>query len=172
MDDLHEEMAVWLSAETWNWTTYATLTFARPMRKDALYFAKVWVRSIARIASEVSGFCFQETHSDGQALHVHCLLSIRRNLWGMPSHEAMWSWWRERFGRNLVLSYERPTPQPSSQKRRSGRCPLTNLATYLTKYVVKEGSSRGFDWDFYCYSAGKEVDSGDFREYAERKWRF
>jgi len=172
MDDLQEEMAVWLSNETWNWTTYATLTFERPMKKNALYFAKVWVRSIARIASEVSGFCFQETHSDGQALHVHCLLSIRRNRWGMPSNEALWSWWKARFGRNLVLQYERPKPQELPSSVLSKRCPSTRLATYLTKYVVKEGSSRGFDWDFYCYSHGKEIDSSEFPAYAALKWRF
>jgi len=69
---MREEFAAWLSNETWAWTTYATLTFERPMRKDALRFARAWVRFIARTAGEVWGFCFQETHSDGHTLLVIC----------------------------------------------------------------------------------------------------
>jgi len=165
MDErLREEFAQWLSEETWRWTTYGTLTFARPMRKDALRFAKVWVRAIARTAAEVWGFCFQETHSDGQRLHVHCLLSVRRNLLGQPSNQEMWQWWYQRFGRNLILDYEAST-RPSPNQSPNDTIAFDKLASYLTKYVVKEGATGGFDWDFYAYANGFELDRQQFKEY-------
>lgn len=169
MDErLREEFAQWLSNETWRWTTYGTLTFSRPMRKDALRFARVWVRSIARIANEVWGFCFQETHSDGQHLHVHCLLSVRPNLLGQPSNEEMWRWWFRRFGRALVLDYQ-ATSRPDQKKSRSDTIAFDKLASYLTKYVVKEGSAGGFDWDFYAFSGGKELDIQNLGLYCRLK---
>jgi len=161
-EQLREEFEQWLSSETWAWTTYATLTFERPMRRDALRFARAWVRFIARTASEVWGFCFQETHLDGQRLHVHCLLSVRPNLLNQPSNRDMWSWWFQNFGRALVVDF-RPmvkASNPTKLKRANHHaiCALhvAPLASYLTKYMVKEAFSDTFDWDFYGYSSGKE----------------
>lgn len=162
-EHLRWEFETWLSAETWAWTTYATLTFERPMHRDALRFARAWVRFIARTASEVWGFCFQETHSDGLRLHVHCLLSVRPNLLGQPSNREMWQWWFQNFGRALVVDF-RPMKVKSPGKTIINRanhhaiCALhiSPLASYLTKYMVKEASSDTFDWDFYGYSSGKE----------------
>jgi len=182
MDDkqrLREEFQEWLSAETWNWTTYATLTFSRPMRKDALRFARAWVRFIARTAGEVWGFCFQETHSDGQRLHVHCLLHVRQNLLGQPSNREMWYWWFQKFGRAQVVQYHKPqNPQglPEMNQEPNNYPTLGNhqeitvefvapLASYLTKYMVKEAYQGGFDWDFYAYSSGFELTSDQFRDY-------
>ncbi len=173
MPDLREEFARWLSNETWKWTTYATLTFERPMRKDALRFARAWVRFIARTATEVWGFCFQETHSDGQRLHVHCLLSVRPNLIGQPSNEEMWSWWFQKFGRCQVQTY-RPPPSGFMTKFRTGDrskhdqivdLHIAPLASYVSKYLVKEASNGGFDWDFYAFSCGKELTSDEFKAY-------
>jgi len=159
---LREEFETWLSDETWDWTTYATLTFARPMLKDALRFAKVWVRNIARTASGVSGFCFQETHSDGQRLHVHCLLSVRPNLLSQPSNKDMWFLWFRSFGRALILDYDPSWTRGESltmkRAREKGSRGIARLATYLTKYLLKEGSTGGFDWDYYSYQDGKELD--------------
>jgi len=162
MDEvLREEFASWLSNETWHWTTYGTLTFSRPMRKGALRFAKAWVRSIARTAQSVWGFCFQETHLDGQRLHVHCLLSVRKNLLSQPSNTDMWLWWFQRFGRAVVTDYV-ATPRSAPKSSQTDALVFDKLAGYLTKYVVKEGSRGGFDWDFYSYSAGKELDNVGF----------
>jgi len=164
---LQEEFSRWLSNGTWRWTTYATLTFSRPMRKDALRFAKAWVRWIARTANEVWGFCFQETHWDGQRLHVHCLLSVRRNLLQQPSNEEMWSWWYRKFGRAVVTDF-RATQKKGQKLSQPTSIVFDQLATYLTKYVVKEGGSGGFDWDFYQFCGGIEVeikaDSGIMRK--------
>jgi len=161
---LEEEFARWLSNATWHWTTYATLTFSRPMKKDALRFARAWVRWIARTAVEVRGFCFQETHWDGQRLHVHCLLSVRRSLLGEPSNERMWSWWFRRFGRAVVTDYI--ATQTKERKLSVANAEIfSQLSTYLTKYVVKEGSKGGFDWDFFDYSSGIEVDFSGKRRY-------
>jgi len=165
MDEgLKREFASWLSSETWRWTTYGTLTFSRPMKKDALRFSQAWVRYIARTAASVWGFCFQETHSDGQRLHVHCLLSVQRNLLKQPTNREMWCWWFRRFGRAVVTDYV-ATPR-SAQKRSPNDGPVFDaIASYLTKYVVKEGAEGGFDWDFYCFEYGKEVDYKKFMEY-------
>jgi len=187
--ELQEEFCTWLSNETWNWTTYATLTFARPMRKDALRFAQAWVRFIARTAGEVWGFCFQETHSDGQRLHVHCLLSVRRNLLGEPSNREMWSWWFQKFGRCQIVTVDgRPakarslTRAVSSMHRRylTLRAEhskvlnefVTPLSAYLTKYMVKEAFSDTFDWDFYAYASGFELQPDEFRTYTGINPRF
>jgi len=154
---LREEFAQWLSRETWQWTTYGTLTFSRPMLKDALRFSKAWVRNIARTAQSVQGFCFQETHSDGQRLHVHCLLSLKRNLLQQPSNTEMWSWWFRKFGRAVVTDFvTAPKRRPTTW--RSEPQIFEKLAGYLTKYVLKEASQGGFDWDFYSYFGGIEVD--------------
>jgi len=170
MDDLQEEFARWLSNETWGWTTYATLTFERPLKKDALRFARAWVRFIARTATEVWGFCFQETHSDGQRLHVHCLLSVRRNLIGEPSNREMWCWWYQKFGRCQVQSYRPWTKRESKSFKRINHHTIAalhipRLASYVSKYVVKEGFRGGFDWDFYAYSCGKELTNDQFERY-------
>lgn len=165
MDErLREEFAQWLSDETWRWTTYGTLTFSRPMKKDALRFARAWVRSIARTATEVWGFCFQETHSDGQHLHVHCLLYVRKNMFGKPSNAEMWRWWYRRFGRALVLDYQ-ATARPREEVKGSDAPAFDLLASYLTKYVVKEGARGGFDWDFFAYSNGFELGNLEFLRY-------
>ncbi len=156
MEQLREEFQQWLSNETWGWTTYGTLTFARPMKKDALRFVRAWVRFIARTATKVSGFCFQETHWDGQRLHAHCLLSVTPNLIGQPSNREMWSWWFRRFGRAQVVTV---------RTRKNGKVPeefVTPLAAYLTKYMVKEAFSSGFDWDFYAFADGLELTSDEF----------
>jgi len=180
-EQLREEFQQWLSNETWNWTTYATLTFSRPMRKDALRFARAWVRFIARTAGEVWGFCFQETHSDGQRLHVHCLLSVRRNLLAQPSNREMWSWWFQKFGRAQVVDFRRPTthPQmgPTSPLKtlpHSEICRdyVTPLASYLTKYMVKESFSDTFDWDFYAWASGFELTPDEFNTYTGVNPRF
>jgi len=179
IESLRKEFQVWLSKETWNWTTYATLTFSRPMRKDALRFARAWVRFIARTANEVWGFCFQETHSDGQRLHVHCLLSVRPNLLGQPSNREMWYWWFQKFGRALVVDYRKPmNPQglpelnqgPSNYPTHGTHKEIVDayivpLAAYLTKYMVKEAFSDTFDWDFYAYRAGLELTPDEFQRY-------
>ncbi len=159
--ELQCRFAEWLSSATWKWTTYGTLTFSRPMRKDALRFARAWVRNIARTAAAVRGFCFQETHSDGQRLHVHCLLSVRRNLLGQPSNEAMWRWWFQRFGRAVITDF-RATERPpaASGSPQTNQLAFDQLSSYLTKYVVKEASAGGFDWDFYSFADGKEMDAG------------
>ncbi len=39
------------------------------------------------------------------------------------------------------------------------------LAAYLTKYVVKETFSGGFDWDFYAFQRGKELTSDEFQAF-------
>jgi len=182
VDDLREEMQQWLSNETWRWTTYATLTFARPMRKDALRFSRAWVRFIARTATKVWGFCFQETHSDGQRLHVHCLLSVQVNLLNEPSNREMWSWWFQKFGRcQIVTVSERKklakshTRALSSMHRRYLDLEnhqkvvsefVTPLASYLTKYMVKEALSSTFDWDFYAFANGFELTSDEFHRYS------
>jgi len=165
MHDLQEEFAKWLSNETWRWTTYATLTFERPLRKDALRFARAWVRFIARTATEVWGFCFQETHWDGQRLHVHCLLSVRPNLIGQPSRKEMWSWWYQKFGRCQVQAYRPWTPNQKIDHHTIAALHIPRLASYVSKYVVKETSHAGFDWDFYAYSCGKELTSDEFKKY-------
>ena len=177
MEHLREEFEKWLSIETWNWTTYATLTFSRPMRKDALRFARAWVRFIARTAGEVWGFCFQETHSDGQRLHVHCLLSVRPNLLGQPSNQEMWSWWFQKFGRAQVVTYNKPmNPQGLRELHQENLPNLGNhkeivkefippLASYLTKYMVKEAHQDTFDWDFYAFASGFELTADEFRRY-------
>lgn len=170
IESLREEFQAWLSNETWNWTTYATLTFSRPMRKDALRFARAWVRFIARTASEVWGFCFQETHSDGQRLHVHCLLSVRPNLLGQPSNREMWSWWFQKFGRAQVVDYHKPTGCMTDFKTRNNhsiicRDHIAPLAAYLTKYLVKETLMDSFDWDFYAFSSGFELTPDEFQRY-------
>jgi len=170
---LQEEFARWLSDETWQWTTYATLTFSRPMLKDALRWGKVWGNSIARTAKSVSGFFFQETHSDGQRLHVHSLLSIHPNLLCQPSNQDMWSLWFRSFGRALILDYkpswkaDRSSSSPKSQQNL-----VANLSTYLTKYVLKEGSSGGFDWDFFAWQDGKELTREEFSCSTERVLNF
>lgn len=161
---LQEEFAQWLSNGTWRWTTYATLTFSRPMKKDALRFAQAWVRWIARTAAEVSGFCFQETHWDGQRLHVHCLLSVRRNLLHEPSNKEMWSWWHRKFGRAVVTDF-RATQTKERKLSPNNTLVFDQLATYLTKYVVKEGGKGGFDWDYFAYSSGIELDYKGNRVY-------
>jgi len=181
IESLREEFASWLSNETWNWTHYATLTFERPMRKDALRFARAWVRFIARTAPEVWGFCFQETHSDGQRLHVHSLLSVRQDLSGQPSTRDMWSWWFQKFGRCQVVTVRRPskrellsTPTASPKQSTSSKAKnhqkicktyITPLAAYLTKYMVKEAFSDTFDWDFYAYREGSELTPDEFGRY-------
>lgn len=78
-------------------------------------------------------------------------------MFGEPSNEAMWRWWYRRFGRALVLDYQ-ATCRPDEKRAPNDALVFDKLASYLTKYVVKEGSSGGFDWDFYAYSAGKEID--------------
>ncbi len=173
-EQLRKEFTAWLSNETWNWTTYGTLTFSRPMHNNALHFAKAWVRFIARTAKEVSGFCFQETHSDGQRLHVHSLLSVKPNLLGQPSNKAMWSWWFQRFGRATVTDFQ-PGYGKSSvadlekpgnhQKIVDGY--IAPLASYLTKYMVKEAFSDTFDWDFYSFAEGFELTSDEHVRYAD-----
>jgi len=183
---LREEFQQWLSNETWNWTTYATLTFSRPMRKDALRFARAWVRFIARTAGEVWGFCFQETHSDGQRLHVHCLLSVRRNLLGEPSNREMWSWWFQKFGRAQVVDFQprrrrlrgidlslttRNEPKQSNHKEICDSY-VAPLASYLTKYMVKEAFSDTFDWDFYAWASGFELTPEEFHTYTGVNPRF
>ncbi len=181
MEHFREEFEAWLSNETWRWTTYATLTFAKPMRSDALRFARAWVRFIARTASEVWGFCFQEAHSDGQRLHVHCLLSVKVNLLQQPSNREMWSWWYQKFGRCLIVTIDERKHKAKSRTR-----PLSNmhkryleiqdhqkvvsefvtpLSTYLTKYMVKEAHLDTFDWDFYAFSSGFELTSDEFKRY-------
>jgi len=172
VENVREEFSTWLSNENWRWTTYATLTFARPMRKDALRFARAWVRFIARTATEVWGFCFQETHSDGQRLHVHCLLSVRRNLIAQPSNEEMWSWWFQKFGRAQVVDYKgihwKELAASLTTHRNHSEIVeryITPLAGYLTKYMVKEAFQDGFDWDFYAFSCGKELTSDQFKSY-------
>jgi len=159
MEQLREEFQQWLSKETWEWTTYATLTFARPMKKDALRFVRAWVRFIARTARKVSGFCFQETHWDGQRLHAHCLLSVHPNLIGEPSNREMWSWWFQKFGRAQVVTVRKPTLRKPHENVEEF---VTPLAAYLTKYMVKEAFSNGFDWDFFAYEDGFELTSDEF----------
>lgn len=170
MNDLKEEFATWLSRETWNWTTYATLTFSRPMLKDALHFGRAWARFIARTAQELWGFVFQEAHSDGQRLHLHCLFSIRPNLLLQPTNEEMWSWWFRRFGRAQVSDYrhlvrERPLQSPSPHQIIVEKF-VTPLASYVSKYVVKEAFSGGFNWDFMAFSAGNELTHEQFARYS------
>jgi len=173
IEQLREEFQQWLSIETWNWTTYATLTFSRPMRKDALRFALVWARFIARTAPRVWGFCFQETHSDGQRLHVHCLLSVQRNLLGEPSNREMWSWWFQKFGRAQVVDFRGPSI-PGSKNATRGKSSnheiivedyITPLASYLTKYMVKEAFSDTFDWDFFAFADGFQLTSDEFHRF-------
>lgn len=181
--DPREELQTWLSNETWRWTTYATLTFSRPMRKDALRFARAWVAFIARTAPRVWGFCFQETHSDGQRLHVHCLLSVQANLLNEPSNREMWSWWFQKFGRcQIVTVQERPLKARShiralsSMHRRfltlkANHAKIVNefvtpLSAYLTKYMVKESLSDTFDWDFYAFANGFELTPDEFHRYS------
>ncbi len=162
---LREVMSKWLSNETWNWTSYATLTFRRPMRKDALGMSRVWVRYIARTAPRVWAFCCQETHSDGQRLHVHCLVSYQRNLLSQPSETDLWSWWSRNLGRAQVSPFR--SAAPKSSKRTKKKWPsgadlaksdgVEAVAYYLTKYVTKEAWNGGFDWDFYAYLNGKSL---------------
>ncbi len=171
MDNLKEEFERWLSNETWNWTTYATLTFSRPMKKDALRFARAWVRFIARTAPRLWGFCFQETHSDGQRLHVHSLLSVTPNLIGEPSNKEMWSWWFQKFGRARVTSFHQPKAEISrirtlSNTKEIKQDIISPLASYLTKYMVKETYSPRFDWDFYAFDNGKEIPPDEFERYS------
>jgi len=173
-EQLRKEFAAWLSNETWKWTTYGTLTFSRPMQKDALRFAKAWVRFIARTAKEVSGFCFQETHSDGQRLHVHCLLSVTPNLLGQPSNREMWSWWFQKFGRATVTDFLPKYGQSSVklQENPGNHQKIVDdyivpLASYLTKYMVKEAFSDTFDWDFYSFTEGFELTSDEHVRYAD-----
>lgn len=171
MENLKEEFERWLSSATWNWTTYATLTFSRPMRKDALRFARAWVRFIARTAPKLWGFCFQETHSDGQRLHVHCLLSVTPNLLGQPSNREMWSWWFQKFGRAHVTSFHKPEGEILSLKTQAKHEQIeqdfiTPLASYLTKYMVKETYSPRFDWDFYAFADGLELSPDEFNRYS------
>jgi len=176
---LRREFAQWLSSETWRWTTYGTLTFSRPMLKDALRFSRAWVKFIARTAQSVRGFCFQETHSDGLRLHVHCLLSIQRNLLKQPSNKEMWHWWFQKFGRAVVTDFcgTPPNTKSTSQSVSSQAEIFSQLANYLTKYVVKEASQGGFDWDFYHFAGGFELDFGDTMRYRDgmasnvRLWR-
>jgi len=175
IENLREEFQRWLSNETWNWTTYATLTFARPMRKDALRFARAWVRFIARTAGEVWGFCFQETHLDGQRLHVHCLLSVRPNLLGEPSNREMWLWWFQKFGRCQVVTVFAKRPSPSLKKKNHEQIVdlfVTPLSRYLTKYMVKEAYSDSFDWDFYAFASGFELTPDEFSTYSGVNPRF
>jgi len=169
---LREEFQSWLSDETWRWTTYATLTFARPMKRDALRFARVWVQSIARTATKVWGFSFQETHSDGARLHVHLLLSVHPNLLGEPSNREMWSWWFRNFGRAHVVTFQ-PHRRPKAKAERPGQSHkeiaqeyISPLAAYLTKYMVKESFSDNFDWDFYAFVEGFELTADEFGRYS------
>jgi len=173
-EQLRKEFETWLSNETWNWTTYATLTFSSPMLKDALRFARAWVRFIARTAKEVSGFCFQETHSDGLRLHVHCLLSVTPNLLGQPSNKEMWSWWFQKFGRAQVTDflpkYGRSSiklPENPGNHQKIVEDYIVPLASYLTKYMVKEAFSDTFDWDFYAWSEGSELTSDEYVRYSD-----
>ena len=179
--DIRPEMEKWLSNETWRWTTYATLTFSEPMRTDALRFARAWVRFIARTAPRVWGFCFQETHSDGQRLHVHCLLSVQVNLIGEPSNREMWSWWFQKFGRCQILTVREQKLQDKSHTRALSSMHkryldiqnhkkvvseyITPLAAYLTKYMVKEVKSDTFGWDFYAFAHGFELNPDEFQRY-------
>lgn len=168
MHDLKEEFETWLSDETWNWTTYATLTFARPMRKDALRFGRTWARFIARTAPKLWGFIFQEAHSDGQCLHLHALFSVTPNLVGQPTNRAMWSWWYRKFGRALVVDYRPPRPETTTPSRSHEiivKDHIAPLASYLTKYMVKEVFSNSFDWDFYAFADGYELTSDEFHRY-------
>jgi len=174
IEQLREEFQSWLSDETWRWTTYGTLTFSRPMRRDALRFARIWVRFIARTAPKVWGFCFQETHSDGQRLHVHLLLSVHRNLLGEPSNREMWYWWFQKFGRAHVVDFQ-PSRTRSSTKDSTRDSPnistspeeyITPLAAYLTKYMVKEAYSDSFDWDFFAFVDGFELTPDEFGRYS------
>jgi len=170
MKGLKEEFAEWLSRETWNWTTYATLTFSQPMRKDALRFGRAWARFIARTAGELWGFVFQEMHSDGQKLHLHCLFSIRQNLLSQPTNEEMWSWWFRKFGRAQVVDYrhlvrERPIQSPSPHQIIVKKF-VTPLASYVSKYVVKEAFSGEFSWDFMAFADGNELTPEQFRRHS------
>lgn len=179
MQDLREEFEKWLSNETWNWTTYATLTFSRPMRKDGLRFGRAWARFIARTAPRLWGFIFQETHSDGQRLHLHALFSVTPNLAGEPTNREMWYWWFQKFGRAQVVDYRKPMqPQglpevweePGKEKapghKKIVETFIPPLAAYLTKYMVKETYSPRFDWDFYAYADGFELSSDEFHRYS------
>lgn len=169
MENLREEFEAWLSNETWNWTTYATLTFSRPMRKDALRFGRAWARYVARTAPKLWGFIFQEAHSDGQCLHLHVLFSVTRNLVGEPTNKDMWLWWFRKFGRALVVDVrKRPkrNHSPTSQSHQKIHKEfITPLASYLTKYMVKETYSDTFDWDFYAFADGFELTSDEFHRY-------
>jgi len=172
---LREEFSRWLSDATWTWTTYATLTFERPMLKDALRWSKVWMHSIARTAPRVWGFSFQETHLDGQRLHVHSLLCVKRNLIDQPSNRDMWYLWFRSFGRALIVDYNPSYGTGKSTMTRPERIipsPVASLSRYLTKYVLKEGSGGGFDWDFNYFADGKELDKDTFSMHTGRTLNF
>lgn len=167
MKGLKEEFERWLSDETWNWTTYATLTFSRPMRKGALHFGRAWARFIARTAPKLWGFIFQETHSDGQRLHLHALFSVTPNLVGEPTNREMWSWWFQKFGRALVVDVRKRSQHTEKWPRHKKHEKIVNefvspLARYLTKYMVKEAYLATFDWDFYAFADGSELTSEEF----------
>ncbi len=150
---LEEEFSQWLDRTEWRWTTWTTLTFARPQHSGALKWSHELVEYIARTAVSVWGFSFEEHHHDGRRLHVHSLLSIQRNLWGGPSNQDIWNRWRKRHGRCLIEDIREKSTSSLGTK-------VTGLAHYLCKYISK--SSDRCDWDFCAFSNGIELTSDQF----------
>jgi len=93
----------------------------------------------------VCWFAAAEFHVDGVALHSHFLLSERGML--LPLWDARMQlahFYRRHYGRIQVQPY---LPKTYSK---------TGIASYLTKYVLKESRNpSGFHWDLGCFVNGK-----------------
>jgi len=153
-----EEFARWISRSDWAWTTYGTLTFSKPMRRGALSYAKTLAVYAARTAPRLWGFSFEETHSDGEALHVHFLWHITPDLTNSPTNYDLWRWWYKRYGRAQIVPY-RPASSVNRMTTSGSDTPSVpeGLQRYLSKYLTK--SQDRYFYDFWCFFDGKEVDS-------------
>ena len=130
-----EALATWAAA--FPWTSFATLTFRRPMRKDALRFARAWFRAICKEADSFGRImCGEEWHHDGERLHLHALVYVEGGE--LLDLTTWWRWWYTRFGRARVERYD----------------PSRGAAFYVAKYIRKEQNA---DWFLLEYGKRSRI---------------
>jgi len=149
---------IYLSQPGWDWSWVITQTFD-PFKAPAYsriceHSWRDFVKTVGSTANACWGFMFAETHLSGSP-HWHALMHVQENLLRQPSRKSVWRHMFNRYGRCRIEPFR---PLMKNETGVATEIVAHGIATYLTKYVVKEHARRDSTWDFMGFLGGAEAD--------------
>jgi len=163
--EIQAQFERYLLLPKWGWCWFVTQTFDTNKcgyvprsgndRRKKLHSDIVnesWNLFTALVGSQALcfwGWMFQEKHVNGRP-HWHAICHVEKNLLGQPSESEIWQEMFDKYGRMEVRPFD-----PSA---------CTSLASYLTKYVVKESDIGDSTFDFQGYLSGAPAETSEIQD--------